>query len=174
MKINTKYRLVIKAVLVAAVFISCEDDLNQRPNDTQTVDDFLSNKKNAIQLVNGTYNKLLDYGMNSFSWIGITSITSDDADKGSIPSDTGTDKDKLEALNFETSGLSFNHVYRSRYDGIRRVNEAIMYLEKSTIPGNIKTRLIGECKFSSTSHKLYFWTCTWLNHHFYSNGSIPL
>jgi len=133
--------------LALGAFVACEDDLNVENQENISEADFLNNPDNLIQLVNGSYNKLLDFEMYSFAWIGMTSITSDDADKGSIPSDTGTDKDKLEALNFETSGLSFNHVYRSRYDGIRRVNEAMLYLEKSTIPGNIKSRLIGECKF---------------------------
>jgi hypothetical protein len=147
MKINTKYRLVIKAVLVAAVFISCEDDLNQRPNDTQTVDDFLRNQNNAIQLVNGTYNKLLDYGMNSFSWIGMTSITSDDADKGSSAGDTGTDKHQLDALNFQSSGISFNDVWKARYQAIGRANTAIYYLDKVAIQPALKNRMIGELKF---------------------------
>ena len=51
--------------------------------------DFLNNPKNAIQLVNGVYNKQLDWETYGFSWIGVTSITSDNADKGSTPTDSG-------------------------------------------------------------------------------------
>jgi hypothetical protein len=37
--------------------------------------------------------------MSTFAWIGVTSIVSDDADKGSSASDSGSDKDILDALN---------------------------------------------------------------------------
>lgn len=128
-------------------FISCEDDLNVEPNDSLTELDFLNNPANAVQLVNGVYNKQLDYNMYSFSWIGITSITSDDADKGSTPTDTGTDKHKLDNLTFDATDISFNDVWKGRYDGIYRANNALFYLEQLTIDPVLKDRLIGEVKF---------------------------
>ncbi len=135
------------SICIIISLFSCEKDLDVANEENVSEEDFLSNPNNAQQLVNGVYNKLLDFEMYSFSWIGMTSITSDDADKGSIPSDTGADKDKLDALNFDPSGLSFNQVYRSRYDGIRRANQAIFYLSSSTVNESLKKRLIAECKF---------------------------
>jgi starch-binding outer membrane protein, SusD/RagB family len=140
-----KFQLYLLALLFVSV--SCSDDLNVEPNDAMSEFDFLNNPDNAIQLVNGVYNKLLDWNMSSFAWIGVTSITSDDADKGSTPGDTGTDKHKLDALNFESNLLSFKDVWDSRYDGIYRANNAIYYLERLTIDQNLKNRLIGEAKF---------------------------
>ena len=134
-------------MLLCAGFVACEDDLDVDSKENVSEQDFLNNPENAIQLVNGVYAKLLNFEMFSFAWIGMTSITSDDADKGSIPSDTGTDKDKLDALNFETSGLSFNQVYQSRYDIIRRANQAIFYIESSAIENGLKRRMVAECKF---------------------------
>src|SRR5688572_3176797 len=99
MKNIVKYKLLILAT-VMILFSSCEDDLNVDPNDSMTVDDFLNNPDNAMNLVNGVYSKQLDYNMYSFSWIGMTSITSDDADKGSSATDTGTDKHKMDNLTF--------------------------------------------------------------------------
>jgi hypothetical protein len=97
--------------------------------------------------VNGVYNKQLDYNMYSFSWIGMTSITSDDADKGSTSTDTGTDKHKMDNLTFVSSDISFNDVWKGRYDGIYRANNALFYLEQLTIDETLKNRLIGEVKF---------------------------
>jgi len=134
-------------MLLSVGFVACEDDLDVDSKENVSEQDFLNNPENAIQLVNGVYAKLLNFEMFSFAWIGMTSITSDDADKGSIPSDTGTDKDKLDALNFETSGLSFNQVYQSRYDIIRRANQAIFYIESSAIENGLKRRMVAECKF---------------------------
>ncbi|MBU3681235.1 MAG: RagB/SusD family nutrient uptake outer membrane protein [Flavobacterium sp.] len=140
-------KLQLYLLAIFFVTVSCSDELNVEPNDAMSEFDFLNNPDNAIQLVNGVYNKLLDWNMNSFAWIGVTSITSDDADKGSTPGDTGTDKHKLDALNFESNLLSFKDVWDARYDGIYRANNAIYYLERLTIDQNLKNRLIGEAKF---------------------------
>ncbi len=146
MKFNLKYKIV-SLLVFTVVFSSCEDDLNVLPNDQMTEIDFLNNPENAIQLVNGVYNKQLDWNMYSFSWIGMTSITSDDADKGSTLTDTGSDKHKMDNLTFEATDMSFNDVWNGRYDGIYRANNALFYLEQLNIDANLKNRLIGEVKF---------------------------
>ena len=146
MKSILKYKVFLLSIL-AISFASCEDDLNVEPNTALTEFDFLNNPDNAVKLVNGVYNKQLDYNMYSFSWIGMTSITSDDADKGSTPTDTGTDKHKMDNLTFVPSDISFNDVWKGRYDGIYRANNALFYLEQLTIDETLKNRLIGEVKF---------------------------
>lgn len=143
---NIKFKIVT-LVLITLGFSSCEDDLNVKPRNVLTEYDFLNNPNNAVQLVNGIYNKQLDYNMYAFSWIGITSIVSDDADKGSTLSDSGVDKGRLDNLTFNSSDISFNDVWIGRYDGIYRANNALFYLEQLTIDENLKTRLIGEVKF---------------------------
>lgn len=134
-------------LLLTVVFSACEDDLNVEPNTAITEDDFLSDPNNAAKLLNGVYNKLLDYNMYSFSWIGMTSITSDDADKGSSPSDTGSDKHKMDNLTFDPTDISFSDVYKGRYEGIYRANNALFYFEELNIDENLKSRFIGEVKF---------------------------
>lgn len=141
------YRTVTGLVLVAALFWSCDGDLDVDPRNSINEEDFLNNPDNAIQLVNGVYSKMLDYDINSFSWIGITSITSDDADKGSTPSDSGTDKTKLDNLTFDATDVSFNDVWRGRYAGIYRANNALGYFDRLAIDEALKNRLIGEVKF---------------------------
>jgi len=133
--------------ILSLAFWSCEEDLNVDPNSEQNELDFLNNPDNAVKLVNGVYNKQLDYNMYSFSWIGITSITSDDADKGSTPTDTGNDKLKLDNLTFGATDISFNDVWEGRYDAIYRANNALFYLEQLQIDPTLKNRLIGEVKF---------------------------
>lgn len=148
---NMKKQITYKAgwaLLFGFVLMaSCDSDLDVDQNDAITQEDFLNNPDNAVALVNGVYNKMLDYDMYSFGWIGITSITSDDADKGSTASDTGSDKHKLDALTFDASDVSFNDVWKGRYSGIYRANNALFYLEDLTIDEELKSRLIGEVKF---------------------------
>ena len=147
MKKYVKFRLIMGILLVSATYISCEADLNVEPSDKLSESDLLNNPAKAVQLANGVYNKLLAYDVNSFSWIGLTSITSDDADKGSTPGDSGADKNKLDNLDFSTSGISFNDTWSGRYKAIGRANDALFYLEKLNIDGALKSRLIGEVKF---------------------------
>jgi hypothetical protein len=144
-KIN--YSIAFTLILFLPFFSSCEEDLNVEPNDSINEIDFLNNPDNAINLVNGVYNKQLEFEMYSFSWIGMTSITSDDADKGSSISDTGADKNKMDNLTFEASDISFREVWQGRYDGIGRANNALFYLEQLQIQETLKNRLIGETKF---------------------------
>lgn len=146
MKKHTYFKIVTLA-LSLTVFTSCEEDLIVEPKDSINEIDFLNNPNNAISLVNGVYNKQLDFEMYSFSWIGITSITSDDADKGSSLSDSGADKNKLDNLSFDASDISFREVWQGRYEGIGRANNALFYLEQLQIQEILKNRLIGETKF---------------------------
>lgn len=146
MKKRCLYSLFLMGVLALTVS-SCEDDLNVPPNNAISESDFLNNPDNAVQLVNGVYNKQLDYNMYSFPWIGMTSITSDDADKGSTTTDTGSDKHKMDNLTFGPSDISISDVWKGRYDGIYRANNALFYLDQLTINETLKNRLIGEVKF---------------------------
>lgn len=149
MKIMKKYKLftLILLTITSVGFFSCEDDLQVDSRDNISELDFLNDPNNAIQLVNGIYNKQLDFNMYSFSWIGMTSITSDDADKGSSAGDSGADKNKMDNLTFDASDISFREVYSARYEGIYRANTALFYLEQLQINPVLKERLIGECKF---------------------------
>lgn len=141
------YKAIIGLFLITVPFSSCDSDLDVDPRHVQNEEDFLNNPENAVQLVNGVYNKMLNYNMYSFSWIGMTSITSDDADKGSTPSDTGTDKHKMDNLTFDASDISFADVWDGRYEGIYRANNAIFYLDQLDIDESLKNRLLGEVKF---------------------------
>lgn len=125
----------------------CEKDLNVLPQDKMSKDDFLAEPMYAVEVVNSAYNQMLSFEMYSFPWIGITSITSDDADKGSSDGDAGTDKDKLDKLEFDKTLRSFNDVWKRRYEGIYRCNEGIYYLGQVNLEENIKNRYIGELKF---------------------------
>ncbi|MBK7095198.1 MAG: RagB/SusD family nutrient uptake outer membrane protein [Saprospiraceae bacterium] len=141
------FKIYIIALFLFGVLYSCENELDVLPNDAQTEVDFLNDPNNAIQLVNGIYSIMLQWDMYSFSWIGLTSITSDDADKGSTPGDTGSDKNKLDALNFESNMASLNDIWNSRYAAIYRANNALFYLEQLSIEESLKNRLIGETRF---------------------------
>ncbi|MEN7550980.1 RagB/SusD family nutrient uptake outer membrane protein [Rapidithrix thailandica] len=127
---------------------SCSESfLDVPPQNEQTPEDKLSTNEAAAQVVNAIYNKLLDWNQHTFAWIGITSITSDDADKGSVPGDTGTDKNLLDNFTFSVDAVSFNEVWVANYQGIARANQALKVIPDFTIEERVKNRLMGEARF---------------------------
>ncbi len=147
MKIN-KY--ILRAGLFAGLSLSgmaCKDFLEVKPQGELTPDYLSIDPEASEGIVTAIYNKMLDWNIHSFSWIGITSIASDDADKGSDPGDSGSDKNELDGFTFSATSGSFNDIWQGNYQGIARANQALTYLPNLTIDEATKTRLVGESSF---------------------------
>lgn len=146
-----KYIIISALVLTGLFSQSCSEDfIDVAPTEQVSAEDLslYNNNEGATSFVNSIYAKFLDWDMSTFSWIGVTSITSDDADKGSTPGDTGSDKDILDALTFTPSTPSFESLFSSNYQGINRCNQALQYLPQLTnADENLRNRLAGEAKF---------------------------
>lgn len=139
-------RIGILGAFLATAF-SCGKEFLTEPPRTVTIDDLLANPTDgAPRLTAAVYNKLYDWDVHTFSWMGVSSITSDDADKGSEPGDAGTDKDLLDNWTFGASSLSFNELWTGLYDGIGRAAYALKYIETMNIPEADKQRYIAENK----------------------------
>ncbi len=139
---------LLAGALLLFGFQACSDNefLEVAPS-VATPDQALSSPTASTELVNAIYNKLLDFNMSSFSWNGVTSITSDDADKGSDPTDTGTDKNLLDALTYTSNTISLNEIWEANYQGIARANQALAYLPDLDIDAGLRDRLVGESEF---------------------------
>ena len=140
------------SIALMTLFSSCNPDefLNETPTEDITTEDinYINNPTEAQKLVTGIYNKLLDWNVYSFSWIGATSIISDEADKGSDPGDTGSDKQLMDALTFNASSGSFRDIFESRYEIGGRANVALQLLPKlDKVDAIFRNQLIGEAKF---------------------------
>ncbi|MEO8720556.1 MAG: RagB/SusD family nutrient uptake outer membrane protein [Ginsengibacter sp.] len=130
--------------LVSALFLSCGKKFLEEKPRTVSLIDLMNSSDGGLRMVAAIYNKLYDFGEHSFSWIGVTSITSDDADKGSDIGDTGTDKDQLDNWTFTPSSISFAELWLNNYQGIGRATYALKYLPDMNMPD--KDRYIGEAK----------------------------
>lgn len=143
-------RTIVNRTIIACTAIlltvSCSEDFLDVAANEETESAITTDK--APELVNAIYNQFLQWPTSSFSWIGISSITSDNADKGSSASDTGTDKDKLDALNIDATLISVAEVWNAHYQGIQRANQALNRLPLfEGIDEDLRNRLIGEAKF---------------------------
>ncbi|MCC9074205.1 RagB/SusD family nutrient uptake outer membrane protein [Flavobacterium sp. F-65] len=144
-------RLYISIFVLSGLFFSgCANDFLD-VDQTETLPDdpsLINNDEGAKSLVTAIYNQFLSWDMSSFGWIAVSSIISDDADKGSDPGDTGVDKDIIDGLTYNASTPSFQSVWNANYVGINRCNQALLFFPKlDKVTPALKTRLEGEAKF---------------------------
>lgn len=148
---------IVKYLMAGALLanVSCTSDfldVDSRENvdaaDAQTTYD-------PVMMVNGVYGELTEWDY-AFSWLGVTEIISDNADKGSSPTDGGSDKLILDNLEHTAATGSIDAMWTRFYKTIGRANLAIQYTENYGLKDqNYKNRLIGEAKFLRALH--YFW-----------------
>jgi len=146
MKIDLK---IIALCLSLLNFSACEEFLVVPPQGQKTAQDLISElDENApTQVVNAVYNQLYQWEQHSFSWIGVSSITSDDADKGSQDGDNGTDKHLLDNFTYGASDLSSSEVYGANFAGVARANRAIDAIPSFALEKNKENQLLGEAMF---------------------------
>lgn len=145
-----KYTSSIKWLVVIGLIIilptSCRKSFLDEPARGATINDLLNNPTDGAQrIIGAVYNKLYDWEAHSFPWIGVSSITSDDADKGSSAGDGGGDKRELDGWLISPTNISFNEVWEGGFDGVGRACYALKFLKDINIPG--KERYVGEAKF---------------------------
>lgn len=142
--------LSILAIAFFAVLPSCKKSwLSPAAEGVLSSDDTaFSNPSNAAKFVNAAYTQLLSWDVSSFAWIGVTSITSDDADKGSSPGDLGSDKDQMDAITYTPTASSVSGVWTGYFRGVAYCNEALLNVPKFTgLAESSKNQLLAEAKF---------------------------
>ena len=139
---------LIFAFFTMLVFsVSCGKSFLEEPPRLVTIQDLLNNPQDGAQkMIGAVYNQLYAWQQHTFSWMGITSIASDDADKGSDPGDTGTDKHLMDNWTFNASGISFNEVWESNFNGIGRATYALKFLPEMDLQPQERDRYVGEAK----------------------------
>ncbi len=140
----------IKWVFIIAVVIilpiSCRKNFLNEPPRGATINDLLNNPADGAQrIIGAVYNRLYDWETHSFPWIGVSSITSDDAEKGSSIGDSGGDKLELDGWLISPTNISFNEVWEGNFEGIGRACYALSFLKDLNTPD--RERYIGEAKF---------------------------
>jgi starch-binding outer membrane protein, SusD/RagB family len=149
MTMKTFHKIILSSLLALMLLtpFSCGKKFLEEGPRKVTIQDLLNNPQDGAQrLIGAVYNKLYDWQQHSFSWIGITSITTDDADKGSDPGDTGADKHELDNWTFNPSSISFFEVWESNFQGIGRATYALKFLPEMELSEPERTRYMAEAK----------------------------
>jgi hypothetical protein len=141
---KTDFKIVLMMVIFSS--LSCGKKFLDEPPRKVTVFELLNSTSGPERMIGAVYNQLYAWEVHSFSWNGVSSITSDDADKGSDPGDAGTDKNELDNWTFSPSAISFKEIWTGNFTGIGRAAQALKYIPQSIADPAAKSRYEGEAK----------------------------
>lgn len=151
MKYQNMYKSILSLSLVglilAGLLTGCEDQLlNKKPRGELTQKSFFETKDQAVQATNATYEQMRGFWVHSFGWVGMTDIASDDASKGSTPSDN-PEMRSIDEFTFGPSNGLIRLTWQGYYQGIFRANLAIKNIPGIDMDKQLRSRLVGENKF---------------------------
>jgi len=136
----------ISFILVILTFVSCSDIVDKTPLGQQTSENFFQSEEDAIQATNASYQKLRDWNIHVFAFLGLTDMISDDATKGSTPTDAAQLLE-FENLTFDAGHGELLAWWEGNYQGIYRANLAIRYIPGIDMNTVLRDRLVAENRF---------------------------
>lgn len=158
------YKTTIVAFF-ALVFTGCSEDFLEKTSPgSLAADNFFKTEEHAVWGTNAVYEHLRAWEVHVFSFIGMTDIISDDADKGSTVNDASFLKE-IDDFSFDASNIAPATVWSGYYRGIYRANVALENIPSIEMDEDLKSRLLGECKFLRAY--FYFNLVRWF-------GDLPL
>ena len=159
-------KAVLALLLVALNFTACNKDfLERKPQGDADVANFFLDANQATQATNAVYNQLRSWECTALPYLAVTDILSDDADKGSTPTDALYVLE-MDDFTFDASNTSISGVWRGFYRVIARANLAIQRIpEVPEMNENLRSRLLGENK--ALRAYAYFLLVQWF-------GEIPI
>jgi hypothetical protein len=148
---NIKFLALVVVITITTITINaCKNYLNVPPQGQITAQQIITDPVQAANLVTGIYNIFyiggFDPDIDSFQYVIMTDIASDDADKGSSPTDYG-DALQIDQLTTTPSNGTINLIWTGYYQGIGRANQALGVLQNAQFDAATKNKLIGEARF---------------------------
>lgn len=149
MKAKTKFFSVISLLLLFTV--GCSDFLDKPPQGKLVSNSFPTTASDALLATNGAYNILRNSNYH-FGLFPIMDIMSDDARKGSNPSDQAATigpYDSFTHIATETSGYYW---WSTLYEGVRSANVVLEKVPAIDMDAALKARYMAEASFLRASH----------------------
>ncbi|WP_242918592.1 RagB/SusD family nutrient uptake outer membrane protein [Pontibacter liquoris] len=144
--------LLLAGVLALGGLYSCGDSfLDVEPEGSTVSENFFVTSDQAIQSVSAIYGNLKDFNVFVFPWLAVTTISSDNAEKGSVPGDAGF-LDTFDDFTLTSTEGQLNGFWTGQYQGINLANQSITNIPAISMDENLKARLIAEAKFLRAFH----------------------
>jgi hypothetical protein len=134
-------------IFLAICLCSCSNYLDVKPQGQIDQEAAAGDPATTRNLVIGVYNTMWEGSMHGFSYVGMTNIASDDADKGSNADDGKTTYGAFDNLTMDATINNLNEVWSGFYLGVSRANQALAAVSGSTLEDAQKKQLLGEVRF---------------------------
>jgi hypothetical protein len=154
MKTSSTARMLAFAALLGLA-PGCKSFLDKDPLGTVTQGNLFNDPTNAVQAVNAVYDVTAwDQGPKFGVGSGVTShfewmfgdLLSDDAEKGSSPSDFAA-LTEIKTWAVPTTNLVIASLWTHNFTGVARANTVINNIDAGTIDATLKSRIKGEALF---------------------------
>ena len=161
------------------LFWTCSDEFLETPPQGSLNEQSLADENGINLALISAYSRLdgwaqdwgnvpSPWGMSGSNWI-FGSVTSDDAHKGSEPTDGPTLTD-VELFNWAPNIPALESKFLAVYDGVRRANETITLISNNEdLNDNTRTQLLAEARFLRGHFHMEAWK-VWKNVPFVPEG----
>ncbi|MEG1587123.1 MAG: hypothetical protein RR346_09625, partial [Bacteroidales bacterium] len=120
-----KRKLIPVLIALMAVFTSCTDFLDIRQENSIPVSGLdYTNENNLFLPISAAYASTRNNDAFAFPYFSMLEISSDNADKGSIPSD-GPAVAEIDTINFQPGNYLFNNIWTAMYNIVSVSNYAV-------------------------------------------------
>jgi hypothetical protein len=138
-------RIALAGSLMLTGQACSEEFLDRKPQGELITEDFFNSQEGAIQATNAIYWQLRQWPTHVFAFIAISSMTSDDADKGSEPGDASF-LSEFDLFTVTSTNGGLNDFWSGQYLGIAKANQVIERVPAIEMDETLKARLIAEAK----------------------------
>ncbi|PRY09681.1 putative outer membrane starch-binding protein [Pontibacter ummariensis] len=143
--------ILISTLAIGGLYSCSEDFLDVEPEGVPVGEDFFVTGEHAMQAVNSIYGNLREWNNIAFAHLAITTITSDNAEKGSVPGDAGF-LDNFDNLTVTPTEGQLNGYWNGQYQGINLANQVLTNVPQINMDESLKARLLAEAKFFRAYH----------------------
>ncbi|MEX2602550.1 MAG: RagB/SusD family nutrient uptake outer membrane protein [Gracilimonas sp.] len=141
-----KTRHIFYITLISLTIAGCTDFLSVNPQSELTQEAFPTTQSDALQSTNAVYSTLRSWHYHSGGF-PILAFMSDDAHKGSNPSDAANTQGPYDDFTHSTTQDGLDRWWNSLYQGIRRANIVIEKVPGISMNEDLKNRYMGEASF---------------------------
>jgi hypothetical protein len=143
---SSRILILLFALVLFLATPGCKKFLQKDLQGTLTTDQFPTSASDALLATNAVYESIRDWYYNSGGY-PILDIMSDDARKGSNPSDQQSTVGPYDYFGITPTSDGLDRWWNSLYVGVLRANVVITKVPLITMDETLKSRYIGEAKF---------------------------
>lgn len=143
--------ILLSALTIGGLAACSEDFLDVEPEGEPVGADFFVTPEHAVLAVNSIYGNLREWNVIAFAHLAITTITSDNAAKGSVPGDAGF-LDEYDNFTITPTEGQLNGYWNGQYQAINLTNQVLTNVPLINMDETLKQRLLAEAKFFRAYH----------------------